>query len=126
MAEYHFPPIDLLKDSSESSKFQRLEYVQHLRDCLSEMFESFNIKAKVVDFHYNNFAILLKVKLGQGMLAPAVVKLRADIELHLGNPVEFLYSEEDATSLTIAVKNPAGWISSETLSPLCLPSPESE
>ena len=41
MTEYRFPTADLLKDSTESSKFQRLEYVQQLRDRLNGMFASF-------------------------------------------------------------------------------------
>lgn len=105
MAQYHFPPIELLKNSNESSKFQRLEYVQHLKDALNKMFVSFKMDAKVVDYHYNNFAILLKVKLGQKVTTRMIRKLRADIELHMANPVEFLDSAEDKSIITIAVKN---------------------
>lgn len=104
MSEYRFPPVDLLKDSTESSKFQRLEYVQQLRDRLNGMFASFQMDAKVVDFHYNNFAILMKVKLGQGVTVRTVRNLRADIELQMGDPVEFMDSEDQKT-ITVAVKN---------------------
>ncbi len=97
--------MELLKDSTESSKFQRLEYVQRLKDQLNEMFASFKMNAKVVDYSYNNFAILMKVRLGQGVTTRAVRNLRADIELRMGNPVEFLDSETEETGITIAVKN---------------------
>ena len=104
MAEYRFPTADLLKDSTESSKFQRLEYVQQLRDRLNGMFASFGTDVKVVDYHYNNFAILMKLQLGRGVKAQTVKNLRADIELHAGDPVEFMDSA-DGKTITIAVKN---------------------
>ena len=105
MTEYHFPPVELLKDSTESSKFQRLEYVQHLRDNLNSMFASFKTDARVVDYHYNNFAILMKLKLGQDVTTRMIRNMRADIELHMANPVEFLDSAEDTRAITIAVKS---------------------
>lgn len=105
MPQYHFPPIELLKDSTESSRFQRLEYVQHLKESLNGMFASFKTDAKVVDYRYNNFAILMKLRLGQGVTTRMIRNLRADIELHMGNPVEFLDSTEDDSLMTIAVKN---------------------
>ena len=40
----------MLKDSTESSRFQRLEFVQHLRDAIDEMFTSFKMYVKVVDY----------------------------------------------------------------------------
>ena len=105
MTEYHFPPIELLKDSSESSRFQRLEYVQHLKDALDGMFTSFRMDAKVVDYRYNNFAILLKVKLGKDVTPKQIRKLRQDVELHLANPVEFLDGAGAERQMTIAVKH---------------------
>ena len=104
MSEYRFPSADLLKDSTESSKFQRLEYVQQLRDRLNAMFASFQMDVKVVDYHYNNFAILMKLQLGKGVKVQTVKNLRADIELHMGDPVEFMESA-DQKIITIAVKN---------------------
>lgn len=104
MTQYHFPPIELLKDNQESSRFQRLEYVQHLKDNLNNMFTSFKMDAKVVDYHYNNFAVLLKIKLGKGVTCRMIRNLRADIELCLANPVEFMDSEESKQAITIAVK----------------------
>ncbi len=105
MTQYHFPPIELLKDSTESSRFQRLEYVQHLKDTMNEMFTSFKIDAKVVDYHYNNFAILMKLKLGPKVKTQTIRNLRADLELHMANPVEFLDGTDDQSVMTIAVKN---------------------
>ena len=104
MPEYRFPPADLLKDSTESSKFQRLEYVQQLRDKLNRMFASFGMDVKVVDYHYNNFAILMKLKPGKGITARMIRNLRADIELQTGDPVEFMDDEENGL-ITVAVKN---------------------
>ena len=104
MTEYRFPPAELLKDSEESSKFQRLDYVQHLKEKLDAMFASFRTDAKVVDYHYNNFAILMKLKLGKDVTTKMVRNLRADIELNMADPVEFLDSETDPHGMTIAVK----------------------
>ena len=75
MTEYRFPPAELLKDSEESSKFQRLDYVQHLKEKLDAMFASFGTDAKVVDYHYNNFAILMKLKLGKDVTTKMVRNL---------------------------------------------------
>lgn len=105
MTRYHFPPIELLKDSTEGSKYQRMEYVLHLKDVLNEMFASFKIDARVVDYHYNNFAILMKLKLGQGVTTRMIRKLRSDIELHVANPVEYLDAVDDKNMITIAVKS---------------------
>ena len=104
MSEYRFPPADLLNDSTESSKFQRLEYVQQLRDKLNQMFISFGMDVKVVDYHYNNFAILMQLKPGKGITARTIRNLRADIELQTGDPVEFT-DDEKSGLITIAVKN---------------------
>ena len=104
MGEYRFPPYSLLKDSTESSRFQRLEYVQQIRDRLNAMFSSFGMDVKVVDCHYNNFAILMKLKLGKGVTARAVRNLRADIELQAGDPVEFMDDAENGL-VTVAVKS---------------------
>ena len=105
MTQYHFPPIELLKSSTESSRFQRLEYVQRLKDTLNSMFASFKTDAKVVDYHYNNFAILMQVKLGPGVTPRMIRNLRADIELHMANPVEFLDDTDNKQMITIAVKS---------------------
>ena len=38
MKEYLFPPIDLLQDSPDTSKFQRQDYVLGKKEKLQEMF----------------------------------------------------------------------------------------
>ena len=53
MTQYHYPPLELLKDNTESSRFQRLEFVQRMKDSLDAMLKSFKTNARVVDYHYN-------------------------------------------------------------------------
>ena len=105
MPEYRYPPAGLLKDSTESSRFQRLEYVRHLKDNLDGMFSSFGMDVKVVDYQYNNFAILMKLQPGENITPRKIRNIRADIELHMANPVEILESADDSRIITIAVKN---------------------
>lgn len=68
------------------------------------MFASFKMDVKVIDYKYNDFAILLKLKLGPDVNTRAVRKLRADIELHMANPVDFL-DDPSGHGITVAVKN---------------------
>ncbi len=104
MLEYHFPPIDLLMDSHESGVFRNLSFVQEKAKALETMFASFKMEVKVVDYQYNDFAILLKLKLGKGINTEAIRKLRADIELKMANPVDFL-DDPTGRAITVAVKN---------------------
>lgn len=104
MTQYHFPPIELLMDNNESSVFKSLSYVQEQAKNLDAMFASFKMDVKVIDYKYNDFAILLKLKLGPDVNTRAVRKLRADIELHMANPVDFL-DDPSGHGITVAVKN---------------------
>ena len=104
MNEYRFPPADLLLDSHESTVFKNLSFVQEQAWKLEAMFLSFRMDVKVVDYRYNDFAILMKLKLGPDVKTGAVRRLRADIELQMANPVDFL-DDPDGRGMTIAVKN---------------------
>ena len=104
MTEYHFPPTFLLLDSHESSVFRNLAYVQEQAKKLEKMFASFQMDVRVIDYRYNDFAILLKLRLGPAVSTKAVRKLRADIELQMANPVDFL-DDPGGRGITVAVKN---------------------
>lgn len=105
MAQYHFPPIDKLSDSTETSVFTQIDYVMAIKQRIDEMFAAFGMHAGVVSSSNNAYCILLKVRLGDGVTTEMVRKLRKDIELTVdGNPVDFM-DAPDGKGITIAVKN---------------------
>ena len=105
MAQYHFPPIDRLKDRQDVSAFTDVKYVEELKQKLNYMFAMFGMDVVVVNSNYNAYSILLKLKLGEGVTPKTIRRLREDIELHLdGNPVDFM-DTPDGQGITIAVKN---------------------
>lgn len=93
MVKYHLPPLDRLYYADKSQRIWKQEMAHELGEKLTAMFLSFEMDVKVVECTYNPFAVLLRLKLGEGIKIDAVRALRADIELHMGGPVEFLVKE---------------------------------
>ena len=105
MAQYHYPPIDLLSESRDHSAFTEISYVEDLKHKLNYMFASFGMNAVAVNAKSNAYSILLPLKLGEGVSPKAIRRLRHDIELNLdGNPVDFM-DTPDGKGIIIAVKN---------------------
>lgn len=107
MAQYHFPPIDLLNEARDTSKFSDRLYVAGLGENLGKMFDAFGMNVTVLESNAYGFCVLFKLKLGDGVTADAVKRMRTEIEMILdGNPVEFLESP-DGSKVLIAIKNQA-------------------
>lgn len=105
MAQYHFPPVDLLNESKEYSSFTDIRYVGEMKQKITELFSAFGMDAGVADASSNACSILLKLRLGEGITPKAVRNLRKDIEVAAdGNPVDFM-DDADGKGITIAVKN---------------------
>ena len=105
MAQYHFPPVDLLDESKEYSAFTDIRYVSEMKQKMADMFSAFGMDVSVVDSSHNAYSILLKLRLGQGITPRAVRNLRKDIEVAAGgNPVDFM-DDADGKGITVAVKN---------------------
>ena len=45
MAQYHFPPVDLLNESKEYSAFTDIRYVGALKQKMADMFSAFKMDA---------------------------------------------------------------------------------
>lgn len=104
MAQYHFPPVDLLNENREPNTFNDREYVSGQKDRLNELFAAFKMDATVFEANGYGFCVHFKVKLGDGVTPVAVRKLQTEIEVALdGQPVEFLESV-DGKKITIAIK----------------------
>ena len=105
MAQYHFPPVDLLNESKEYSAFTDIRYVGELKQKIADMFSAFKMDVTVVDSSANAYSILLKLRLGEGVTPKAIRNLRKDIEVAAdGNPVDFM-DDPDGKGITVAVKN---------------------
>ena len=105
MADYHFPPIDLLNESGEHSSFTDIQYVKAMKRKISEMFSAFKMDVRVTDSRHNAYCVLLELRLGNDVTAKTVWNLRRDIELAAdGNPVDFM-DAPDGKGITVAVKN---------------------
>ena len=104
MAQYHFPPIDLLNENREPNTFNDREYASKQKDRLNELFAAFKMDATVFEANGYGFCVHFKVKLGDDVTPAAVRKLQTEIEVALdGQPVEFLESV-DGKKITIAIK----------------------
>ena len=107
MANYHFPPIDLLSEAKDTSRFSDNLYVSGLGESLDQMFAAFRMDVNVIESNGFGYCILFKLRLGEGVTAEAVRKMRTEIEVTLdGNPVEFLESS-DGDRMIVAIKNQA-------------------
>ena len=105
MGIYQFPPYDLLNGSPDISKFQSQEYVLKKKEELQEMFSLFGMNVKVVDCHFNSFALLIKLQLGEGVTAKMIRDRRKDIELVMGDSIDCEDDEEHENIFHIAVKD---------------------
>lgn len=104
MAQYHFPPVDLLNENKELNNRNDLDYAAGLKERLNEMFAAFKMDATVFEANGFGFCVHFKVKLGEGVTPAAVRKMQTEIEVTLdGQPVEFLDSV-DGKKITIAIK----------------------
>ena len=107
MAQYHFPPIDLLEEKTESDSFNDNRYVERLKGQLSRMFDSFGMDVNVYEGNGYGYCIRFQLKLGGGATFDAVKKMQTEIEMALdGQAVEFRESP-DGRGITIAIKNQA-------------------
>lgn len=107
MTQYHFPPVDLLSEAKDTSRFSDRAYVSGLGESLNQMFTAFKLDVTVIDSNGYGYCILFKLKLGEGVSADTVRKLRTEIEVTLdGNSVEFMELPE-GDRLIIAIKNQA-------------------
>lgn len=104
MLEYHFPPIDLLMNNTESSTFVQQAYIQNLADSIESMFDSFDIPVKIVDITSNELAIVLKLVIGEGVSVEIFETLGHDIEMHARAPVEVLVDNKNKC-IFLAVRN---------------------
>ncbi len=104
MLEYHFPPIDLLMNNTESSRFVQQNYARNLADDIEYMFSSFGISVKIVDVNSNDLAIIFKLVIEKGVSIDSIKALGHDIELHAKAPVEILV-DSAGQCIYLAVRN---------------------
>lgn len=105
MKDYQIPTVDLLLDSPDTSKFQSQDYVLKKKEKLQDMFDRFGLDVKIVDCHCNSIALLIKLKLGDGVAAKSVRNCRKDIELVMEDSIDFKDDETNDQIMFIAVKD---------------------
>ena len=76
MAQYHFPPVDLLSEAKDTSRFSDRIYVSELAKQLNKVLYDFKIDATVLESNAFGFCILFRVKLGEGVPAETIRKMR--------------------------------------------------
>ncbi len=105
MAQYHFPPIDYLKEYNDPSAFTDIQYVADIKQKMIDMFTAFNMDVQVGDTDHNAYSIRVRLNLGEKVTPKTIRNLRRDIELAAdGNPVDFM-DAPDGRGIIIAVKN---------------------
>ena len=105
MVQYHFPPIDLLNEGTDTSRFSDRTYVASLGQSLANLFSSFKMDVSVIESNGYGYCVLFKLKLGDDVSVNGVRKLKTEIEVALdGQPIEFLESA-NRKILMIAIKN---------------------
>ncbi len=111
MEDYLFPPKELLKPRVDTDNYMSFQQTKEMAEKLEGMFRSFGLPYEVSDHKFNNIAVVMKLTLKDEPGKPpvpfekkvrSVVKLKPDIELCLGNPIEF---HETYNSLEISVKS---------------------
>ena len=104
MAEYHFPPVDLLNECRDISRFTDRAYVEKLAGRLAALFASFKMNVTILESSGYGYCILFKLRTGSSVTARTVRGLQTEIEMALdGQPVEFQETGEHLIS--IAIKN---------------------
>ena len=93
MQTYYLPPIDELYEVDQSKRVWKQEKAEELGRRLEELFASFNMDIKVVDSTFNPFAAILQLQIGPRIRVKAIKALRADIELAMCGPVEFIIKD---------------------------------
>ncbi len=107
MAQYHFPPIELLEEKTESDVFSDSRYVERLKGQLGRMFESFGMDVNVYEGNGFGYCIRFRLKPGAGVTFDAVKKMQTEIEMALdGQPVEFR-EQQNGREIAIAIRNAA-------------------
>lgn len=105
MKEYTFPTIDLLRDSPDVSKFQNQEYALLKKAHLEGLLEMMGVSAVITDCRCNSIALLFRLELGDGVTSKTIRDRRKDIELVMGDPIDFEDDEENDRIMYIAVKD---------------------
>ena len=105
MAEYSLPSINDLSESSETSKYQRQEVVSQIADKLLQKFSALGIEVKLLDCHFNSFALLVKLQLGKDVTQNMIRSYWKDVELGIGATVEFKDDEQNEKIIYIAIKD---------------------
>ena len=105
MADYMFPSINELSESTETSKYQRQEVVTQQAEKLLQKFAALGMEVKMLDCHFNSFALLIKLRLGETVTQKMVRDCWKDIELEMEDPVEFKDDEQNEKIIWIAIKD---------------------
>lgn len=105
MANYHFPPISLLNEGTDISKFNDRSYVNSLGESLTNLLESFNLNASVIESNGYGYCVRFKVKLGEGLSIRDLMKIKTEIEIALDGQTIELLASKDGRTVTIAIKN---------------------
>ena len=105
MSEYKYPSISELSESTDISKYQHQEAVSLQAEKLRQKFAALGMDVKILDCHFNSFAVLIKLQLGPGVTQKAVRACWKDIELAMEDPVEFRDDEQNDRIIWIAIKD---------------------
>ena len=105
MAAYRFPPLNLLEDSPVTGKYQDPAFVARKKEDLQQLFDLFEMDARVVDSRSSTVGMLLTVRLGEGLTAKAVRERKKDIELRMEDSVEFKEDEQNDRILYIVIRD---------------------
>ena len=105
MKEYQFPPISLLSDSPDTGKYQNPQTVLQMKEKLQALFDSFNLKVKVVDSRSLTIAILFRLQLGSGVTAKTVRSCKGDIEAVMEDSIEFKDDETNEKIVYITIRD---------------------
>ena len=95
MADYMYPSINELSESTETSKYQRQEVVTQKAEKLLQKLAALGLEVTMLDCHFNSFALLVKLRLGGAVTQKMVRDCWKDIELEMEDPIEFKDDEQN-------------------------------
>lgn len=103
MTEYVFPSINELSESEATSKYLRQEDVSQMSEKLKEKLLALGLDVRILDCHSNSFAVLFKIQLGEEVTRKAIRNLSRDLELAMGDQIEFRDDEQNEKVIHLAV-----------------------
>ena len=102
---YQFPPLSLLKDYQIETRFNDSAFVDSLRAELANTLDAYKVRAAITGSRSTPFAVMFDVQPEKGVRVKAIKRIRTELEIFLGAPVEITGIGEKQYTVVLTVKD---------------------